>query len=351
MSKIYKLLEIQDKHIWNDFIIESDFEFYSFLHSWEWGEIQSKLGKDINRFGIYEQNTLIGVMLVLKVFAKRGNYYFIPHGPIIIGDFHEVFSEIFPKLLNQAKADSMDFIRLNSTVRNTQKNKDKFEELGFKHAPMHEHAEDTHLLDIDISEEELLGNMNSKDRYYINRAKKEGVQVRTSNDIDHIQILKDYHFKHAKRSDGKHNYSAFSEDFIDALYDRYGDSISTISTSHKGVVESIIMTIQFGNRCVYYIAASNIIHKKFSPNYLCQWSAIINAKNNGAKIYNFWGVSPDDNPEHPIAGVTKFKRKFAGYDYSLLHAQDFPITWKYYLNWMIETFRRKKRGYYYKKPE
>jgi lipid II:glycine glycyltransferase (peptidoglycan interpeptide bridge formation enzyme) len=38
---------------------------------------------------------------------------------------------------------------------------------------MHEHAEDTHLLDLTKTEEELLKNIKKKDRYYINRAIKE----------------------------------------------------------------------------------------------------------------------------------------------------------------------------------
>jgi lipid II:glycine glycyltransferase (peptidoglycan interpeptide bridge formation enzyme) len=42
---------------------------------------------------------------------------------------------------------------------------------------MHEHAEDTHLLDLNKTEEELLANMKKKDRYYINRAIKEGVEI------------------------------------------------------------------------------------------------------------------------------------------------------------------------------
>jgi hypothetical protein len=38
---------------------------------------------------------------------------------------------------------------------------------------MHEHAEDTHLLNLKLSKEELLHNIKKKDRYYINRAIKE----------------------------------------------------------------------------------------------------------------------------------------------------------------------------------
>lgn len=350
---MYKLTEIIDKKIWNSFIVDSDFEFYSFLQSWQWWEIQKDIGKEIVRYGIYSEEKLIGVFLLLKVRAKRGSYYFIPHGPLMNGDFFQVVWKIFPELQGLARADKMDFIRFNSPVKNLQINKNAFKKLWCINAPMHEHVEDSHLLNLEKTEEELLAQIHKKDRYYINRAKKEGVEIRKNNSEDHIATLKELHIKHSKgQANGKYNYHAFSESFIDSLYKHFDDSeIITISASYEWKVESILMTIQFGNRTVYYIAASDVVHKKFSPNYLCQWEAILHAKENWAKLYNFWGVSPDDNPKHPIAGVTKFKRKFWGYDYSLLHAQDYSLTWKYYLNWCLESLRRKKRGYYYKKPE
>ena len=67
----------------------------------------------------------------------------------------------------------MSFIRINSVLKNTIFNYNEFKKLKFKDAPMHEHAEDTHLLDLNITEEELLKNIKKKDRYYINRAIKE----------------------------------------------------------------------------------------------------------------------------------------------------------------------------------
>jgi hypothetical protein len=65
------------------------------------------------------------------------------------------------------------FIRLNSPIKNLKENKESFKKLGFIDAPMHEHAEDTHLLDLTPSEEILLNNIKKEDRYYINRAIKE----------------------------------------------------------------------------------------------------------------------------------------------------------------------------------
>jgi hypothetical protein len=67
----------------------------------------------------------------------------------------------------------MCFIRFNSPVKNTSQNKENFRKLKFINAPMHEHAEDTNLLDLSLSEEALLKKIKKKDRYYINRAIKE----------------------------------------------------------------------------------------------------------------------------------------------------------------------------------
>ncbi len=354
---MFILKEISDKNIWNSFIIDSDIIFYSFVDSWEWWEFQKLEGNSVLRYWIFDQSEkkLIGLIQLIRVEARRGVYLFTPHGPLILPEapYFEVLKSIKDELSTIAKTQKASFIRLNSTVENTKENKKSYKEVGFIDAPMHVHAEDTHLLDVTPTEEEIFQNIKKEDRYYINRARKEGVVVRIDNKSDHIQTLIDYHHSHAKRTNWKHTYNAFSERYIKNLYKIFPENdISTISTAYDGKIESILMTIKFWKFVIYYIAASDIVSKKFSPNYLCQWEAILKAKRDGAKLYNFWGVSPEVWPsKHPISWVSAFKRKFSGYDYSLLHAQDLVISPKYWGNWLIETIRRKKRGYYYKQPE
>ena len=358
---MYKLKKITDKNIWNKFIFENKFEFYSFLSSWEWTEFQEKSGKTVLKYWIYKtypqplptkegsKDVLIGIVPLIINKAKRWTYLFCPHTPLVIKseDFFEVLQNIKSELKIIAKENKANFIRFNSPIKNTKENKDNFKKLGFIDAPMHEHAEDTHLLDLNKTEEELLAKIKKKDRYYINRAIKEWVEIVKGNTTEQKEILEKMHLEHSK----KVWYYPFSRKFIDYLYEVFWDNITTISGRYEGKVESILMTIRFWKTCVYYIATSDISHPKFSPNYLCQWEAIKQAKSDGCEVYNFWWVSPDNNSAHPIAWVTKFKRKFAWYDYSLLHAQDLVISPKYWFNYLIETIRRKKRWYYYKKPE
>ena len=349
---MYSFKEIDNAWEWNNFIIQWNFDFYTFLQSWEWGELQKELGKDILRYWILNDGKLVWVSLVLKIKAKRWSYLFLPHWPLIIKseEYFLAFWELLTHLKQLWKEQWFDFIRCNSPIKNTLENKKASKLLWAINAPMHEHVEDTHLLDISLPAEDLLKNMKKGDRYYINRAIKEWVEIRLWNDAEHIQTLIDMHISHSKRENGKHTYTPFSEKFTKSLYKHFWENISTISATYDWKVESILMTIKFWEVCVYYIAASDIKHAKFSPNYLCQWEAIKKAQADWCRIYNFWWVSPDNNPKHPIAWVSKFKRKFSWYDYSLLHAQDYPLSFKYRWNYTIETLRRKKRWYYYKKP-
>ncbi|MDR0771687.1 MAG: hypothetical protein LBF15_01070 [Candidatus Peribacteria bacterium] len=51
---VYKLKEITDKNIWNDFVFGNEFEFYSFLCSWQWADLQNLADKKVFRYGIYK---------------------------------------------------------------------------------------------------------------------------------------------------------------------------------------------------------------------------------------------------------------------------------------------------------
>jgi len=155
------------------------------------------------------------------------------------------------------------------------------------------------------------------------------------------------HHIHAKRSGGR-NYTAFSDDFIRNLFTSFPkEDISLKFAIYKGEIEAGAVTIRYGKKAAYYLGASDIKHPKFSPAYLVQWECIREAKEKGCEEYNFWGVTPDDNKNYPLYGVSLFKKGFGGFQHDLLHTQDLPITPRYYLSALIEWFFRKKKGYYY----
>jgi lipid II:glycine glycyltransferase (peptidoglycan interpeptide bridge formation enzyme) len=75
------------------------------------------------------------------------------------------------------------------------------------------------------------------------------------------------------------------------------------------------------------------------------WRAINEAKKRGCKLFDFYGASPADKPNHPWAGPTLFKQGFGSYRVNYLTAQDLVLDWRYWITFLIETARRIKRGF------
>ena len=77
-----EIREIENKEIWESFL--SQCKDKTFLQSWNWGEFQQKIGNQIWRLGIFDDNSLIGVALISKIKAKRGAFLLIQHGPVVL---------------------------------------------------------------------------------------------------------------------------------------------------------------------------------------------------------------------------------------------------------------------------
>jgi len=349
----YSLKKISDKSQRNSFVIDN-FAFYSFLNSREWADFQGLEGNKTWRMGIFDhESKQVGQILLIKHIAKRGTFFLAPHAPLILADYKyfEVLRSVLSQIKTLAKKEQVDFLRVCPQIENTQKHLKKYAHLGFKFAPMHVHAEETHLLDLTLDEEVLLKNMRKTTRYIVKRATKEWVKVTHNNSENSINHFIRMHVQHSQRSNGKHKYTAFSKKYIHHLFKVFDKSqITVLNAEYENFVEASLVTIRFWKSCVYYLGASDIKHPKFSPAYLLQREAIKKAKVDGCLTYNFRWVSPDGNKSHPLHGVSLFKRWFGGEDFGLLHAQDFAFTKKYWLNFAVETYRRKKRGYYFIKP-
>jgi lipid II:glycine glycyltransferase (peptidoglycan interpeptide bridge formation enzyme) len=63
------------------------------------------------------------------------------------------------------------------------------------------------------------------------------------------------------------------------------------------------------------------------------------------KFYNFWGIAKEGDKKHPFYGITHFKKGFGGFEKDLLPAHDLKVSFKYWIDYVIETLRRIKRGF------
>ncbi|KKQ28111.1 MAG: Methicillin resistance protein [Candidatus Magasanikbacteria bacterium GW2011_GWC2_37_14] len=333
---MYKIEKITNHEIWENFNLQQLNTL--FVQSVQYGKFYEKIGEQFWIFGIFENNILIGGSLVVTVHARRGNFLYLPYGPI--GE--RGLKDFFSYLKEFAKKNNYDFIRVSPFIEDSIKNKELYKNLGFRSSPIHVLAETTWLLDLATTQEELLQQMDKTHRYLIKRCEKEGVKIEKSDDINKFNKL---HDETAKR----HKFIRFSNKYITnefnsfTLKDQCLIFNGFLSTNE---LDSSAVIIYYGNMAAYRHGASLNLNHKISTSYLLQWEAIKEAKKRGIKYYNFWGIAPENaKKNHPFKGITHFKKGFGGYQKDLLHCQDLPISYKYCFAWIIETLRRIKRRF------
>ena len=188
--------------------------------------------------------------------------------------------------------------------------------------------QDTVVLSLDADEETLLARMRKKTRYNIRLATKRGVRIQRHSAEEALGILPHWYALYRETS-LRNRISLHSESYYRALIRlsmKVGaPSISLYTAHHENEALGGIIVAHLGNRSLYMYGASSNLKRELMPNYLLQWRAIVDAQGLGASEYDFFGIPPTDDPEHPMHGLMRFKTGFGGEIRHYPGAWDFPI--------------------------
>jgi lipid II:glycine glycyltransferase (peptidoglycan interpeptide bridge formation enzyme) len=343
--------EVGNKKIWEDFLLNCREK--TFLNSWNWGEFQKMMGNKIWRLGIYNNEQLISVALLVKMVAKRGTFLLIPHGPNIREQKTENRKQILESLLAElkkiARQEKVDFIRVSPIWERNEENIRIFGELGFREAPIHIHPELTWELDITPTEEKLLMGMRKTTRYLIRQAQKiKEIEIIKSQNLEDIEKFNQLY----QLTVGRHHFAPFSLDYLKNEFLAFfpDKEISIFLGRSKKELISAGIFIFWQGVGFYHHGASSLKYSKIPVSYLILWEAIKEAKRRGCQKFNFWGIAPTYSSNgypkktHPWYGLTLFKMGFGGYKKEYVKTHDFPLSEKYWLNYIIEKLRKAKRG-------
>ena len=295
-----------DKEQWNQFIIKNN---GSFLQSWQWGEYQEAIGHKIWRIHTDDFKAL----LIKHNLPYAKNYLYCPR---------PVFKNLPDNFLNQvrqiAKQEKSIFFKIEP------ENKIGFKEFGFKESSKQIQPHKTIILDLNKSEEELLGQMHQKTRYNIRLAQKKGVSVeQNQSDIgSFLELLS----KTTQRDKFYSNPQGHYLKMVDVLGKANMLKIFLAKCDNKIIAGSI--NLFWNKTAIYSHGASDHNYRNLMAPYLLQWEAIKQAKANGFQYYDFFGI---DEKKWP--GVTRFKKGFNGEEISYRGAFDLifqPIWYKSY---------------------
>ena len=219
---------------------------------------------------------------------------------------------------------------------------------------------DTSIIDLTLSEDEILSNMHSKWRYNIRLSEKKGVVIHkyTRNDVNLSKKI-DRFYELTKETNARDGNSSHAKSYYLDLISRSAKNLESNNAEdkesplitlyiaeHEGEEIASIMTLFSKDEAIYLYGASSNHKRNLMPNHLLQWTAIKDAKNYGSKCYDFYGMSPEGKDEkHPMHGLYMFKSNFGGQNIHRTGSWDVPTKWIYF----PYSFAEKLRAFWFKK--
>jgi len=331
--------QINDQHTWETFVLGRPEA--NFLQSWNWGQFHHHLGKKVFYLGVFDQDILVGVALIVKEEAKRGHYLTIAGGPLIDWQNSNITTSLFASLKDLANREHCFFVRLRPQILDTPENHLLIQKLGLKLSPMHLTADLTLQLDLSQTSDQLLSQMRKSTRYDIRRADKLGITVTTSQDPQDIKLF----YKIQLDVAHKHHFVPFSyqwlhQQFLSFVADNQVVLFSAHQSQHLLASAFIIF---YGQEAVYHYGISTPENRNLPGSHAVLWAAIQEAQSRGITRFNFWGIAPEGKTHHRFAGVSLFKRGFGGLEVAYLPAHDLPTSPLYQATKTFETLRSKLR--------
>lgn len=276
----------KNKEDWDRFIVRHS---GSFLHSWQWGELQKAMGRRIWRLAGADFQALI----VEHKLPLAKSYLYCPRGPI--GPCHDV-DVFWSQAMALARREKAVFFKIEAIEQ-------RFLPKHRVKAVKQLQPSQTVILDLHLSEDELLKQMHSKTRYNIRLAERRGVTVKegSSKDLDVFLAL----LQQTSKRDAFHIHdSAYYHRLMQILG---ADTAKLFLAEHDGRVAAAQVCIFFGGAAVYAHGASDYAQRAVMAPYLLHWHALLEAKRLGLKRYDLWGID-----ERNWSSLTRFKRGFGG---------------------------------------
>jgi peptidoglycan pentaglycine glycine transferase (the first glycine) len=258
-----------------------------------WGDFQKSIGRKTWMIEIEGASALV----VQHKMPFGLNWLEVPRGPLFSDE--KSLPEILKKIEEIGKNEKSVFVRMSS-----------YEELKIKNEKLKitladHHPETSLVIDLHQSEEEILTQMKPKGRYNIKVAEKHEVIVSESTDVDAFYQL-------LSKTGGRDGFSIHSKSYYENMMKSLGSNAQLLLAKYQDRIIAGGIFIYLDEWGIYYYGASDNEYRNVMAPYLVQWEAIKEAKKRGCKCYDFLGISPNDQKNHPWAGVTEFKKKFGG---------------------------------------
>lgn len=304
---------------WDQFVIDHP---YGSIHQIScWREFQKTIpGRgSVRGFGMRDAAGFI----VATCFCVRMStgiqdtyWYYSARGPVVDPKQDPLLVQTFIKKISQElkKNSKALFWRLDPYFTPEDFENIADEKLIWQKATQDYQPTNTLVLDLLKTNEELLSEMKRKGRYNIKIAEKNEITVRRVEATKATE--KDIHifWKLNQATTDRDNFSGHAEAYYQNFIKLLASHSVLFIAERNNIAFAAAINTHCGEKAIYYFGASTSNHedRKLMAPYLLQWEMIQYAREQGCTSYDFLGIAPENDPQHPYAGISDFKWKFGG---------------------------------------
>lgn len=352
---------------WNSII--ATFPEPHLLQTWQWGQVKARFGWAPSHRLWGDEHKPDAAALILQRhipiagFAARLRVLYLPKGPLLRDWGDEASREkVLDDLQSLARQRGAIFLKMDPDiilgVGAPGEPGAEFSPLGgmlqaelqsrgWRYSAEQIQFRNTVIVDLTLSEEEMLARMKQKARYNVRLADRQGAKVRIGNMAD-FGLLYRMYAETSARSD----FVIRGEEYYQKLWRAFYDAgmLDPLIAEVEGEPVGGVMLFRFGGRAWYLHGMSREAHREKMPNYLLQWEAMRRAKEMGCTVYDLWGAPEIFDESDSMWRVFRFKQGLGGTVLRTLGAYDYPVRPVLYnlytqtLPRILELMRRRSKA-------
>ncbi len=276
-----------------------------FLQSWQWGDVKKPEWQP-ERLIVSDYPVTI---LTRKIPFINRRFGYIPR---LFKD--QVDVEILKQICTYARQLKLTHILIDPNITDASQ-QSVFNQCGFTVEGKSIQPQQTNIIDLTKSEEQLWLELKPKTRQKIHKAEKLGCQIfQYTNGNEAI----DRFYPIMQSVTNRTEYVFHNRSYLEKVWQEFSSlslaKIFIVTYQGKDVAGYFLLYDQLSAYELY--GGSNKEGLDVQAGFLLKWQAIVDAKKSGKISYDQWGVSPmvgdEFDPHHPMYQISIFKSSFGG---------------------------------------
>ncbi|MEH0108255.1 peptidoglycan bridge formation glycyltransferase FemA/FemB family protein [Tersicoccus sp. MR15.9] len=261
---------------------------------------------------------------------RVGSFLYCPYGPVV--DDPSALAGALDALDERARRAGAWFLRVEPMPAGDGLETDEgiaaalravLADRGGRRSPTDVQPRRTRLVDLRRPAEEILADMTGSIRTIYRNGHKKGLAVEASQDPTDIDILLGFLDLTAQRKGIRTHPEQYLRRVAETLMPR--DAARLYVTRQHGAPVCAALVYDSPTVRTFAHAAVPVEHRRLRPNQPLIVQAMLDARERGQHTADLFGIAPTDDPGHPWAGFTAFKRSFGGVDIEHTGTWDLPV--------------------------